>query len=192
VAKAKSKSSTGDEIWFNDAVQLLADRCGSADDAQKRLVAGLKTDMPYSHLLSDGIRVKGDAAFWKFSAPLDIHRTENRASHLMLVAAADPDWPAPIAGIKVSRAAALALVPADDIETPSPVNDSAAWIKAEIKTLLKAGKVPADIGITDLARKLEKRVPAAVKAGKLKRPIGQGHIKNSLLGWGLWPLSNIK
>ena len=111
MAKAAPKS-IGDEIWFNDAVMLLAERCGSVAVAEKLLIEGLKAGVPWSHMLPDGTRVVGDAVFWN-SRFLDINRTENQASIGDPIAPKHripPDTLTRADAIKVSRKAALALV----------------------------------------------------------------------------------
>jgi hypothetical protein len=119
VAETGAEHSTSSEIWFADAVTLLAERSGeSADYAEQLLVKGLEDDVPWSHM-KDGIRVKGDAAFWRHRRvdPLfAIYRAKNSASYV------DPtgggrggpprpvDVPASVRDIKVLRTAVLALV----------------------------------------------------------------------------------
>jgi len=60
-AKAKAKPSKDGKIWFNDAVRLLADRCGGdAGFAERLLVDGLKADrVPWTRMRDDGVRVTG-------------------------------------------------------------------------------------------------------------------------------------
>jgi len=115
MATKAGNKSTGDEVWYNDAVMELAnDHCGSAAVAEQLLVKGLRAKrVPWSHMLSDGTRVVGDAAFW--NGPfLTIDQAENRASIGAPIAPVTPDPPGMLTravAIKVSRAAALALVP---------------------------------------------------------------------------------
>jgi hypothetical protein len=126
VAKAKPEPSTSDEAWFNEVVLLLAERCGSIEDAQDRLVRGLQGGVPWSHLGEDGIRREGDAAYWNCKAGfLQINRLENSAFYDPLIASDDlSDIPASVVGIKVNRLAVLALVPGEvmreDIEALQP------------------------------------------------------------------------
>jgi hypothetical protein len=55
-----------------------------------------------------------------------------------------------------------------------------------------AGKIPADIKITDFAKKLALGMKeAAAKDGSI-RPVKWQYIKNKLPDWGLWPVSLIK
>ena len=115
MAKAKAENSTSDEIWFNDAVALLADGCGSTEPAERLLIRGLQNHLvPWSRIREDGTRVEGDVAFWSYKgAYLDVRRVENKASYCPLIeGACDVPSPSTIYGIKVSRAAALALLPA--------------------------------------------------------------------------------
>jgi hypothetical protein len=113
MAKAKADNSTSDEIWFNDAVALLADGCGSIEFAEQLLIRGLRDDcVPWSHMREDGTRIKGDDAFWnRKTAYLTISRAENKAGYAPLIAAGLDDIPDTVYGTKVSRAAALALLP---------------------------------------------------------------------------------
>src|SRR5262249_40380263 len=114
MATKAGDKSTDDEIWFNGAVMLLANCCGSAAVAEELLIKGMKAgNVPWAHMLEDGTRVKGDAKFWN-SFFLTIDRAENRASIGAPVAPITPDPPDMLAkavAIKVSRVAALALVP---------------------------------------------------------------------------------
>lgn len=104
MAKARSKSSTE---WFNDAVERRIDRWGSAAVAEQALIHELKNGLPWSHLLADGTRVPGDAAFWNALFVTAI-RGENRAFIGAPIApATSDDVPAvsAVVGIKVACAA---------------------------------------------------------------------------------------
>jgi hypothetical protein len=117
MAKAKAENSTSDEIWFNDAVVLLTDGCGSTEFAEQLLIRGLRGDLrgdrvPWSHMREDGTRIEGDAAFWNCkTAYLVVRRVENKAFYDPLTDVDLDDIPATVYGIRVSRAAALALLP---------------------------------------------------------------------------------
>jgi hypothetical protein len=134
--------STGDEIWYNDAVTLLAERCGGAADfAEQLLVKGLADDLvPWSHMRKDGTRVRGDDAFWKHKRHLlVINQAENRAHYAPLIATADlSDVPESVFAIKVSRAAVLRLVPGSKRKPGpgvEPTYDHAAFIAAANRVL---------------------------------------------------------
>jgi hypothetical protein len=122
VAETGAEHSTNKEIWFNDAVMLLAERSGeSTDYAQELLVKGLEDGVPWSHM-KDGIRVPGNAAFWRHRRVdsistvdriLEIDRAKNLAMYGGLIADNAPwpsDVPSIVRDIKVTRWAALALV----------------------------------------------------------------------------------
>ena len=181
--------STGDEIWFNDAVTLLAERrCGSVEVAEQVLVRGLKgvgrVPVPWSHMREDGSRVAGDTAF--FNSPfLTIIRAENRAYDAGLmppVTPAPPDALDSAVAIKVSRAAALALVP-DAAATAVVGNTSTkALIEDEARRMKQCGEIPEGVGAKTRFAKL-----LAGKAG-----VTWKYVRNNLTGWGLWPASDIK
>jgi hypothetical protein len=122
MAETGGKCSTAEEIWFNDAVALLAEHSGeSADYAEQLLVGGLAAGAPWSHMKA-GARVRGEAAFWRQTGLRRIDRAANSASYGPLIALAGPadapsDVPASVKDIKVSRTAALALLPATEPET---------------------------------------------------------------------------
>jgi hypothetical protein len=114
MAKAKAENSTSDEIWFNDAVVLLTDGCGSTEFAERLLTGGLRGGrVPWSHMREDGTRIKGDDAFWNCKTVyLDVCRAENMAGYAPLIAGDNlDDIPDTVYGIKVSCAAVLALLP---------------------------------------------------------------------------------
>jgi len=179
-SKAKRKSSTGGEVWFNDAVKEMADdHCGSAAVAEELLVKGLKAGLPWSHMLPDGTRVAGDDGFWK-SPFLTVDRAENRASIGAPIAPVTPDSsdvPARVFSIKVLRAAALALVSAAPVSNTS----AKALIEDEVKRMKRTGEIPEGILKTHLAKALAAKVGVSPK-----------YISNNLKVWGLWPVSNIK
>jgi hypothetical protein len=178
MAKATFKS-IGDEIWFNDAVNEMADRCGSATVAEKLLVGGLKDGrVPWSHMLPDGTRVVGDAAFWN-GFLLTVDRAENGAclgAPTGPIAPGSPGVPARVVGIKVSRKAALALVSAAPVGNPS----AKELITAEAKRMKRDGEIPEGILKTHFAKAL------ADKAGVTKK-----YVSNNLEAWSLWPVSSI-
>jgi hypothetical protein len=177
MAKAKPKP-IGDEIWFNDAVTLLAERCGAATVAEDLLIEGLKDDdVPWSHMLPNGTRVIGDDAFFK-NLFIDVNRMENRAS---IGAPIAPITPRPsgmltkVIAIKVSRKAALALVSA------VPVAPAKPSIIAEAKRMKRDGEIPEGIKKTSFAKALADKFGVTPK-----------YVSNNLEDWGLWPVSDIK
>jgi hypothetical protein len=119
MAKAGGRPSTDEEIWFNDAVTLLVEVSGETTDyAEQLLIKGLEDNcVPWSHVEA-GTRVKGDVAFWRqrqVDPFLKINRAENSASYMAPMApmpeAKPSDVPSTVRDIKVSRTAALALLP---------------------------------------------------------------------------------
>jgi hypothetical protein len=123
MAQAADKTSTADEIWFSNAVALLADDCGgSVTLAQQRLIKGLRDGVvPWSGMRKDGSRFKGDTAFWNCKEPLKINRAENRAYYITFMPDVDYSHvPDEVFAIKVSRRSVLALIPAaPSVETPA-------------------------------------------------------------------------
>jgi hypothetical protein len=176
VAETGAEHSTNREIWFNEAVTLLAERSGeSTDYTEQLLVKGLEDGVPWSHM-KDGIRVKGDAAFWQHRRvdPLfEVYRAKNSASYI------DPtgegyggpprplDVPGSVKDIKVSCTAALALLPAAPSETPTPPSTSPSprpprrqgpQIDRAVRALRNLfppdGKVPAGMGVETVRGKV--------------------------------------
>jgi hypothetical protein len=194
--------STGDEIWFNDAVTLLAERCGSSSMptfvlnrsvffldgralrpptvAERVLVWGIKAHrVPWFHTLEDGTCVAGNDAFFD-DLWVVIVRAENRAFISAPMPSVAPDSssvPTEVLDIKVSRAAVLALVSA------APVSNASAktLIEDEAKRMKRDGEIPEGILKTDFAKAL------ASKAGVTPK-----YVRNNLKAWGLWPVSGIK
>lgn len=205
MAKAKPKASTGGEIWFNDAVALLAGTWGSAAVAEQVLVDALKADdkadRSWSHKLPDGTRVPGDTAFFN-DLFVTVVRGENRAfisAPIEPIAPAtsssavpNPDTvPAAVYAIKVARTVVMALMPAEAL-AGDDLTATAVWVANEARRLKQAGKIPANIRISKLARDLADNMRAAADTDSSIRPVGWRHIKNMLSTWGLWPTSSIK
>jgi hypothetical protein len=197
-AKAGTENTTDDEIWYSEAVELLAARCGGVKDAEQRLLAGLKDGrIPWSHLQKDGTRCKGDAVFWGSKAGiLNVNRAENSVGYTELIIGTfvwqgnsppyieptvTPDLPDDVFGIKVSRTATLALVPVTAAEPttkptqPGPEPEIAmeaadtAMFAAKKK---KKGK--AQLRIAEAAKKLwppDGIVPPDVGPASLKHAI---------------------
>jgi hypothetical protein len=156
VAETGGKYST-EEIWFNDAVMLLAERSGeSADYAQELLVKGLEDGcVSWSHM-KDGIRVKGDTAFWRHRQVelfLEIDRAKNLAMYAPPIAGPPSDVPSIVRDIKVTRWAALALLPQTvpvpppallppETASPKTVSETAppATTSTELETTLKVSR----------------------------------------------------
>jgi hypothetical protein len=75
-------------------------------------------------------------------------------------------------GVWVSRAHVLALLPEEQSEPRADgYSASKVWITAEVKALKADGEIPAKIGITDLARLLERRMNKAARRDHNIRPI---------------------
>jgi len=172
-AKAEHKS-TGDEIWFNDAVTERVDTWGSEEDAEQALVRELKNGLPWSHLLPDGTRVPGDAKFWN-EPFVNADRKNNRARISVLISSTSPFWrdgpsdvPGRAFGIKVARVAAL------KISTKTRIINEARRMK-------QASEIPEGVTKTQFSTRL------ASKAGVTGK-----YVRNNLANWGLWPVSGIK
>jgi hypothetical protein len=122
MAKAKAENNTSDEIWFSEAVALLAEQLGGAGKlAEDLLVKGLGADLvPWTGARADGTRFTGDAAFWNHhDTPLNIDK--NSAWYSPLIAHDKlSELPDTTYAIKVSRTAALALLPLKSTPEPSP------------------------------------------------------------------------
>ena len=77
---------------------------------------------------------------------------------------------------------------------PKAPTGAGAWIKSEVLRMKAAGEISEGtrISITDFAKLLEKRLKAAARADNSLRVVGWRHIKNSLPGLRLWPISSIE
>jgi hypothetical protein len=205
MAKAARKSSTDAEIWFNDAVMLLADELtGDADVAERLLKRRLKDGLPYSYLGADGIRVRGKSANWN-ALFLTIDRAANRAFisapiKPMASETPDPDVPTCMDGIKVDRAAVLAMVPGKSKRKPpegpqlgAPLSelsdqapselveeDTKTRIANEARRMKREGEIPNGILKTAFATTLASKASVTMK-----------YVRNHLTEWGLWPISDI-
>jgi|AmaraimetFIIA100_FD_contig_41_8252913_length_704_multi_4_in_0_out_0_2 hypothetical protein len=172
-AKAEPKS-TGDEIWYNDAVTERVATWGSEEDAEQALVRELKNGWPWSHQLPDGTRVPGDAKFWN-EPFVNVDRKNNRARISTLISNTSPFWrdgpsdvPGQVIGIKVARVAAL------KVSTKTRIINEAQRMK-------QAGEIPEGITKTAFATQL------ASKAGVTPK-----YVRNNLASWDLWPISVIQ
>jgi hypothetical protein len=76
-------------------------------------------------------------------------------------------------------------------ETEQPTDPTKVWIAEKAGKLKGAGKIPADIRITALAKMLEGELCEAHKVDHSIKTVGWRHIKNMLPTWGLWPVSKI-
>jgi hypothetical protein len=94
----------------------------------------------------------------------------------------------------IADPALAANAPAAEIVVLLPVEwqKTKPWITNEAVQMKRDGKIPAGIGISDLAREFERRMRDAAKTDRSVRPVGWKHIKNHLPEWGLWPVSKIK
>jgi hypothetical protein len=186
-AKAKSKPSTGGEIWLDAAVKALISTYGSEDDAERMLIAKMAAgDVPYTHMLPDGTRVSGAAVFFR-NRFVFVDRKQNRAHIGVLISntipsamdIADLSSPGPtkMFGIKVSHAAVLALRSGEVVDIVS----AKTRIEAEARRMKQHNEIPAGIRKTHFARLLADRVGVTPK-----------YVSNHLTEWGLWPISDIK
>jgi len=190
MAKARSKASTGDEEWFDAAVTRRVGTWGSVEDAEQALIRELKAGLPYSHVLPDGTRVTGDAEFWSGVLGgqrfiLTVDRAKNQATlgpGMSLDTPVSSDVPTKIFGIKVACA----------VEVGDDLTATAAWVANEARRMKREGKIPPDIRISKFARALATNMRRAAKTDSSIRPVGEGHIKNMLPDWGLWPVARIK
>jgi hypothetical protein len=71
-------------------------------------------------------------------------------------------------------------------------NSTADRIYTVAQRLKAAGKIPANIRPTHLAKLLANEDAKDAKLNNSIKPVGSGHIKNHLKEWGLWPVSRIK
>ena len=90
-----------------------------------------------------------------------------------------------------SNAKSIGTVTAKAWLTTEPVTTK-AWVTAEVVKMKKDKEIPEDIRKSDLARLLEVRMRTAAKTNESLRPVGAGHIRNELSGWGLWPVTAVK
>jgi hypothetical protein len=97
---------------------------------------GLEADrVPWSHV-KDGARVKGNAAFWRQTGFRRIDRAANSVSYGALIALPGPaeapsDVPSSVKDMKVSRTAALALLPATEPETAPVGSETTSTVEPE-------------------------------------------------------------
>jgi hypothetical protein len=94
-------------------------------------------------------------------------------------------------GLAAPPSARELMKPASPSAVPIRQGSTQAWITAEAKRMKAAGEIPDDIRITDFANMLHKRMSHAARTDKSLRVVRWQHIKNSLRGWGLWPISKI-
>jgi len=186
MAEAAPKS-IGDEIWFNDAVMLRIDTWGSAEEAERALVRELKDGVPWSHVLPDGTRVPGDAAFWS-ELFVQVDRAQNRAYIAALIepmppfTTPDPSAaPTAVFAIKVARAAGVTLIPTATVVEVVGRTSGKTLIEAAARQMKRDGEIPDRISNTQFAEVL------ASRAGVTMR-----YVRNHLNEWGLWPPSDIE
>lgn len=89
----------------------------------------------------------------------------------------DPDCAA--YGIKVASDGLAKLLPAADVGG----DDTYDRVAVEVRRMKEAGELDPSMRITAFARKIESGIG---------RIVGWQYIKNSLPGWGFWPISSIK
>jgi hypothetical protein len=135
------------------------------------------------HILPSAAYHEGDPQFWHVPS-LKIYWEENAAREFSAFGAR-------ALGIKVSRQHLGALLP-EELREREEVHGAGVWIAAEIEDMKKAKEIPPGITITELSRKLERRMLDAAKTGKRLRPIKARSIENGLREWGLWPIASIK
>jgi hypothetical protein len=216
MAKANDKSSTIYWIWLHDALALAIPHFGSAVLAEIRLKEWLAAgELPWSckqwdgldaegiarldreqrelidqknrgwivlHILPSVAYHEGDPQFWR--ANLNIHWEENGARE-------NATGGARALGIRISRERLRALLPEEPREGEE-VHGAGEWIAAEAKRMKDANEISPDIGISEFARELERRMKKAAITDKSLRPIKWRSIKNKLREWGCWPVTSIK
>ena len=216
MAKANDKSSTIDWIWLSDALVIATVSFGGMVLAKERLGEWLAAgELPWScmswkgldaeriarldreqrelidqknrgwivlHIFPSVAYHEGDPQFWR--ANLNIGWEENEAWEKATGGAR-------ALGIKVSREHLVALLPEEPREGEE-VHGAGAWIAAEAKRMKDANEISPDIGISDFARELKRRMDRAAACDKSLRPIQWRSIKNKLPEWGLWPVTSIK
>jgi hypothetical protein len=216
MAKPNNTSTTVGWIWLREALARAHARFGSVALAKKRLVEWLAAgELPWScmswetldaetiarldqdnrdaiagknrgwsilHAIPSGPYREGDPQFW--CANLKIDWKDNGACE-------QATGGAKALGIKVSLERLLALLP-DESPEREEIHGTGAWIAAEAKRMKDANKIPADIRISEFARKLERNLNKAAKRDDSLRPIKAKSIENGLRDWGVWPVASIK
>ena len=120
---------------------------------------------------------KDDPQFW-LNCPID---WENDMAHDNAPGGAEA------LGVKVSHTHLLALLseaPRERVEAQG----ASEWITDDIERMKQANKISPDITITELSRKLERRMTTAAERDKTLRPIKARSIENALRFWGLFPV----
>jgi hypothetical protein len=211
MAKADDTTSTTDWIWLREALALAVAAHGSVALAKERLREWLAAgEVPWTCVSWSGLDAKGlaklksregllglfrapycpsaayhpgDPQFW--NAGLKIDWEDDGAHELARVDGAQA------LGIKVSHTHLLELLP-EGPRKHEQVRGAGVWIAGEVKRMKKAGEIPPDIRITDLARDLERRMHKAAASNNSIRAIKARSIENGLREWGLWPITSIK
>ncbi|UGX91738.1 hypothetical protein G6321_00039245 [Bradyrhizobium barranii subsp. barranii] len=201
MAKAKDKSITTQWIWLIQALQEATRALGSKRLARRRLKQWMATgELPWSCMSLDLLDEQGRVMtgpqlgslflllnlFWDATSHW-IDWEDNCAGENELGAVQ-------VMGISVSRERLCALLMlSGELRAGENSRGAAAWITAEVRQMNATGEIPADIKITDLARRIEQRMADAAKRDPLSlRAIKWKSIRNQLVEWGLWPVTLIK
>src|SRR5262249_26829638 len=112
------------------------------------------------------------------------------------VNARSPDGDRPVAESKVTSPTPPSAIQLDEsaISEPPPTKrwKTKPWITNAAKQMKKDSQIPANIGISDFARKLAGRMREAAKTdSSIHRPVSWKYIKNHLSEWDLWPVAKI-
>jgi hypothetical protein len=78
--------------------------------------------------------------------------------------------------------------PVTSESAPLERSGTATWVAAEIGRMKAAGELSPHIVKSKLAKHLVSRMKAAHAKGTAPAPVGQRHLENNLVAWGLWPL----
>jgi hypothetical protein len=125
--------------------------------------------------------------FYNFEFDAD----EVRALPQLYLTSALQTTPEPTAQPETIEKTSPPATPEIEDEDGTKINTK-TWITTETRRMKADGQIPADISITDLAKKLAQRMEKAARSNQRIYPVRWGHIKNELPGWGLWPINKIK
>jgi hypothetical protein len=197
MARADPKDITW--VLLHEAKALVTEAYGSPQLAERLLLEWLKNDkvrgtqkfiearVPKHHPLTrhkQGAPLWGQASFW-LDPWLHVNWDESWARRSRGRTYITPYK------IVVSRDDLLALLPQEQ-EHRAGFGAAKVWVVSEAERLKAAGRIPADIRKTALARLLADKMHKAARRDDSVRPVGERYISNSLKQWGLWPVSTVK
>jgi hypothetical protein len=169
------------ELWYRDAVAARVDTYGSVEDAERALLAELKSGLPYSYRNADGVRVAGDPGFWH-ELFVTVEPSKNRAvSGNPIVGIETPDPPSELRlemrEIKVA-VATPAPEPAPGAKPKRPTGRRQhwfwPWVENHIFDLLSqhgfnSRKIPNQAALEELTKEFMQRPPKVLE----KQPSGE-------------------